>query len=429
VRDGRQDEALKVFERVLVLEPRQAQASFNLAALYSARNEKQKALHLLEGLSGITTQNRVPKTADPELLFVLTKAYAAAAQPRDAVRIAEILEIQKPDDNRFLFNLGLILAEAGEYQKAASLFEKVNERVPGKFEVLYNLGVAYYNLNQLDKSRTLLQAALNLNPNTAEVFYRLGLIALARNENENAVGLWLKAIELNPNFHEANFLIAEELFKRQAYVGAQPFYEKAALGQPENLLYQIRLVVTYIRLQQYDKARAVLGVQGKKYADNLNLTYLNGFLARAEGNYDDAITAFDKVLKMSPNNADALSNLGFLLSERGQFENAEIFLRRAIKQDAKIFTAHYELGRLLLREKRLDEAVIMLERGAGLNKQDPGVRYQLFIAYSRLKQKDKADANFAEFKRLEKSQGGTGAAASLGDKKDEIPVSVGQIKP
>jgi hypothetical protein len=43
----------------------------------------------------------------------------------------------------------------------------------------------------------------------------------------------------------------------------------------------------------------------------------------------------------------------------------------------------------------------LLKRGVELNDRDPGIRYQLFLAYSRLKQKDEADKELAEFKRLD----------------------------
>jgi hypothetical protein len=36
-----------------------------------------------------------------------------------------------------------------------------------------------------------------------------------------------------------------------------------------------------------------------------------------------------------------------------------------------------------------------------LNDKDPGVHYQLFLAYSRLRRKDEADKELAEFKRLD----------------------------
>lgn len=429
VKTKRIDEAVKVLERVLQLQPNHQQAAYNLATIYSAQNKQNRALPLLKKLAGVRPDRTLPTTTDISLLVALTKVYAATGMTKEAVKIAELLEKKQAGDPRLLFTLGLIFSQANEYEKGKQLFEKVNAQMPNRFEVLYNLGIAYYNLNEFDQAQTVLRSAVDIDPTNAEVFYRLGLVASAKKEVENALGLWLKAVELRPEFHEANFLIAEELSKRQAYVGAQQFYEKAGSQELDNLLYQVRLCVTYIRIQQYENARAILDVQDKKRPDNLNITYLKGFLARAEGNYDEAIVAFEKVLRLTANNPDALANLGFLAGERGQYEKAEALLKQSIKEDPKIFSAHYDLGRLLLRLKRVDDALAILERGAELNKSDPGIRYQLFIAYSRTKQKAKADVNFAEFKRLEALTAKTGASATSRDNNEKIPDSVLVDKP
>jgi len=76
-------------------------------------------------------------------------------------------------------------------------------------------------------------------------------------------------------------------------------------------------------------------------------------------------------------------------------------LRRAIELEPKSFPPYHDLGRLLVKLKRYDEAVPLLTRGVELNDKDPGVHYQLFLAYSRLKRKDEADKELAEFKRLD----------------------------
>jgi Flp pilus assembly protein TadD len=72
---------------------------------------------------------------------------------------------------------------------------------------------------------------------------------------------------------------------------------------------------------------------------------------------------------------------------------------------------------LLVRLKRYEEALPVLERGIVLGKNDPGIHYQLFIAYSRLKRKDDADRELARFKILEEArkQGDSGMG------KDELP--------
>ena len=139
----------------------------------------------------------------------------------------------------------------------------------------------------------------------------------------------------------------------------------------------------------------------KKYPDDFNFNYLQGFVARNQGLYDKALAAFEKADKISPNNPDVIAGLSFIAFQRGELEKAERLLRRTLQLDAKNFSAHYDLGRLLVSQQKYAEALPILERGVDINKTDPSIRYQLFLAYSRLKMKEKANQTFAEFKRLE----------------------------
>ena len=136
-----------------------------------------------------------------------------------------------------------------------------------------------------------------------------------------------------------------------------------------------------------------------------------------------AAKAFQKSVELEPNNGPAYANLGFLAAERGSPEEAERLLRRSLALDAESYPATYDLGRLLVRLRRYDEALPILEHGSTLNQDDPGVHYQLFIAYSRLKRKPDADRELARFKQLEElrkqREGGMGTKESLPDPKAE----------
>jgi hypothetical protein len=59
---------------------------------------------------------------------------------------------------------------------------------------------------------------------------------------------------------------------------------------------------------------------------------------------------------------------------------------------------------MLVRLKRYEQAVPILERAATLTATDPGIHYQLFTAYSRLKRKVDAERELAVFKRLEEAR-------------------------
>jgi tetratricopeptide (TPR) repeat protein len=124
---------------------------------------------------------------------------------------------------------------------------------------------------------------------------------------------------------------------------------------------------------------------------------------------------------LNPDSAASYANLGFLSAERGQHEEAERLLRRALALDPENLPATYDLGRLLVRLKRYSDALPLLERGARLAGQDPGVHYQLFLAYSRLGRRGEADRELAKFKELEEARKAGEAGAPAAQTKDELP--------
>ena len=191
------------------------------------------------------------------------------------------------------------------------------------------------------------------------------------------------------------------VLKRQQPEQAIRLYEQAVAQDPSKLLYYVRLGVANFRSQHYAKAREVFNSGLARFPDNPNLYFLLGYTARADGHYDEAIAAFRQALRLQPDNSDVLGNLGYIASQRGENEEAERLLRRAIALNADGFPAYHDLGRLLVKLKKYKEALPILLRGAELNKKDPGVHYQLFLAYSRLGKKAEADEELALFKRLD----------------------------
>ena len=425
IQTDKTEEGVKNLEAVVKINPKHLQANYNLALIYSRKGENKKAIPFLERAAGIYPPNKTPKTDDAVLLAALTRAYIFEGRKKDAENLIPLLEKLSAQDIRVLFTLGLIQAELGNYEKAAQIFERVNAQRPNTTDVLYNLGIAYYNLDKLAEAKVTLLQAVSLNPSQPEFYYRLGLIYSAEKDSDAAVSYWLKAIELKPDYHEPNFLIGEELLKNKKVSGALPFYKKAAELQLDRVLYQLRLGVTYFRLQQYTDARKVFEQVLVKYPEDPNFNYLKGYMARAEGLFDEALASFEKVLKIKPDHPDVLASMGYIALERGDLVKAEQILRQTIKLDAKNFPAFYDLGRLLNRQKKFVEAVPILEKGASLKTDDPGVRYQLFLAYSRLKQKEKADVAFAEFKRLEKTFNVGSGSSTSADKVPDLPENIG----
>jgi Flp pilus assembly protein TadD len=61
----------------------------------------------------------------------------------------------------------------------------------------------------------------------------------------------------------------------------------------------------------------------------------------------------------------------------------------------------YDYARLAMKERNYAEAATRLQQVVLKNPTHTSAHYQLFLAYTRLKQTEKAQAELAEFKRLD----------------------------
>jgi tetratricopeptide (TPR) repeat protein len=76
------------------------------------------------------------------------------------------------------------------------------------------------------------------------------------------------------------------------------------------------------------------------------------------GSSEAALHPAKKAAELSPNDADAHSNLGFVLNMQGNASEAEASFRKAIKLKPDFAGAHFNLGNALQQQRRWDEAEI-----------------------------------------------------------------------
>jgi tetratricopeptide (TPR) repeat protein len=98
----------------------------------------------------------------------------------------------------------------------------------------------------------------------------------------------------------------------------------------------------------------------------------------------DAKKEFEEELKVDPTNAGAEYVLGELAREAGDLDSAIPHFSKATKLDATFADAYIGLGRSLLTAGKGQEAVAPLETARKLQPDNPGVHYNLAIAYRRV---------------------------------------------
>lgn len=112
------------------------------------------------------------------------------------------------------------------------------------------------------------------------------------------------------------------------------------------------------------------------------------------GALDDAMAVYQGVLKLAPNQADALHFLGVLLHQKGQSEQAWELVSRSLRINDRLPDWHSNAGNVLLEMGRLDEAARAYERSAELAPDRADIHNNIGVLRRAQKRADEAEAAY-----------------------------------
>ena len=80
-----------------------------------------------------------------------------------------------------------------------------------------------------------------------------------------------------------------------------------------------------------------------------------------QGQFDNAIAQFNKIIQLNPNNEKVFFILGSSFEDQGDLAKAEDYYQRALKLDKDYVDACINLGLIYSRTNRLKEAINLLQ--------------------------------------------------------------------
>ncbi len=90
--------------------------------------------------------------------------------------------------------------------------------------------------------------------------------------------------------------------------------------------------------------------------------YILGLIAKVQSRLDEALSAFQRVLKIDPNDVGANINVGQIYSQQRKYPEAIAAFRRALAAESYNATALYSLGQALMRAGQREEGQNVTER-------------------------------------------------------------------
>jgi Flp pilus assembly protein TadD len=284
-RQGRDDEAISLYEQALKLGKNDAITRRNLGVAYFRAHQYRDALPLLRSFAAATPTFQSLDLTGLDL-FALDQFSAAADYLDRASRL-------QPDDLPTLDILGKAYWRAKNYSGVTRVFNRIMAIDPNSPEAHFMLGMAYDIEYEEPKASKEFQAALAADPNFPAVHSSLGLIDYREHNVPDAEAEFKQELSRNPNDPISNYMMGRILREQVQPAQAVPYLKAAIEVNPSYRDALFELGQCYIALNQPQDALNPLQKAAKVDPDFDQAHFVLGKAYRMLGRLQEATREFN----------------------------------------------------------------------------------------------------------------------------------------
>ncbi|MCS7298752.1 MAG: tetratricopeptide repeat protein [Spirochaetia bacterium] len=235
-----------------------------------------------------------------------------------------------------------------EYRQALSLGKFSNQSI--EKQARYRMADIYVSLGQVEEAQKEFLLIVKMDPNDYKALYNIGKIFYERNMRDNALNYLSKAVKINSSFPDAWFYMGKIHLDANKYAEAMNAFINCVKNDPKNYEAHYNLGVIYKAMNNATKALQEFEIAERSPDTNLKLKaiYQIGLIASDNGNYDKAISEFQRALKYATEENNTTIGIRYALAS--VYENRKQILE-AIEQWERI--SQYRPNYLDVQEKLL----------------------------------------------------------------------------
>lgn len=334
-------EAEKNFEKAIELKPNLDESRYELINLYKMRGEKEKTIHLLK----------------------------------------EMLK-NSPDNIRAAIDLGCFYKKNNMQKEGEKILMNLGEKSLASFDVVLNLLQFYLNQHNYNDAIIILEDMQKGAPDNSDLHYLSGLSFLGIKNDDGALEQFLKVKNDSKFYFDAVFRTSLIYQSKGMTREAISFIKEIITKDPENPNFHYFLGLFYEDLKDYGNAEKVLLKAIEKDSDDPVFHFRLGVIYDKLGKKEKSIEQMKIVIRIDPENADALNFLGYTYAEMEKNLNeAEQLILEALKYKPGDGYITDSLGWVYFKKGLYPKAVTILKKATYLVPEDPVILEHLGDAY------------------------------------------------
>jgi len=272
--------------------------------------------------------------------------------------MAEILKVN-PAHGGGKYIEAKILLNDGKYAEARDILRPLTENYPKWAEPFYFLSLAHLRLGAMEQAQKACTSALQLNPGNSKFHTLQSQLLLVAGDGEAATKEAAIAIRIQPKNYAAQKLLAKGLLLQKKYSDCLKVVDDILARVPNDPeLYSIRAAASLAVRKPEDAIAALNSLLKMKPEDTNALREL--VILQYPDQWDKQIAAVQKHIAANKSTTGHQQFLGDLLMQEGKFDDALRAYDAALQLDARNRSALIRRTQLQFAMGHQDEAMQIL---------------------------------------------------------------------
>ena len=385
-KSGDSDGALEILKKITLLEPDKLQHRIRLSTFLMSKNQADEATKVMK-------QAIKDLPNDPDAKLALVDLLNKQGDKTAALTALEQFAAKAPDTLSLQIALARYYASEKRNNESKSVLRKVIDSAstsPEGLEARVLLSKLLIGEKSTAQALELIEETLKINPKETEALLLRAAISLENDDPASSIADLRTLLKEDPGYVKAYRLKARVHLKKKEIPLARESLEDAIKVSPHETAANFELVQLLIKTGKLDDATAVLVKMQRFAPDNLNVLqtlakiyakqqswgelektaaelkskhptdplgyYYAGLAQQGAGNHLEAITEFERALKLKPNAAEPLIALAKSQLTIDQIDAALQRVQSVVDANPKHIIAIDLMGEIYLTQKQFTQA-------------------------------------------------------------------------
>lgn len=380
-------EVVKSMNKALALDPENKETYLeSLAANLSEKGDPERGLQTILELD-------LYQNDDPAARFTYARL-AAYFQRFEVAEIAvdKLLE-EYPRNEAYLALKADLLQTFNKSDEALKLIAKAAQQEDASESLRFTYGKLLGESGQSEKAKQVFEDLLLENPENPDVLFALGLLALEREDGQTAKSFFSQLLQMGDAGGQASYFmgLAEEM--ENNIDSALVWFASVPADSPRFEMAQTRYINLLAKQGDIDKARQHLKLlRQERPQQAVDFYHFEASFLRDQGLPEESFNVLTQALEAHPGNVDLLYSRAMVAESLDDLDTLETDLRTILKMDPENSQALNALGYTLTdRTDRHEEALQLINKALELRPNDPYYLDSLGWVYYRMGDLEKAE--------------------------------------